>query len=115
MTFDEIVELIGKVVEGTGVAIVVLGIFLVLARALIATVASREDGYRFARERLGRVILLGIEVLVAGDIIRTVAAPPTFTSVGVLAVIVLIRTFLSFAIETELEGRWPWQRAARAS
>ena len=62
------------------------------------------------RQGLGRAILLGLEFLVAGDIIRTVGVSPTFTSVGVLAIIVLIRTFLSFELELEIDGRWPWQR-----
>jgi uncharacterized membrane protein len=57
-------------------------------------------------------VLLGLELLVAGDIIRTVAIEPTFESVGVLAAIVAVRTFLSFALEVELTGRWPWDRAA---
>lgn len=59
--------------------------------------------------RLGRGILLGLELLVAGDIIHTVAVELTFETVGVLAIIVLIRTFLSFALEVELNGRWPWR------
>ena len=62
------------------------------------------------RQLLGRSILLGLELLVAADIIRTVAVTPTFTSVGVLAVIVVIRTFLSFSLELEITGRWPWQK-----
>ena len=75
---------------------------------------SRGDrghtSYRCYRQGVGRAILLGLEFLVAGDIIRTVAVDPTFTSVGVLAAIVVIRTFLSFSLEVELDGRWPWQR-----
>ena len=59
---------------------------------------------------LGRSILLGLELLVAADIIRTVAVTPTYESVGVLAIIVLIRTFLSFSLELEITGRWPWQK-----
>lgn len=70
-----------------------------------------DDAYRSYRQRIGRAILLGLEVLVAADIIRTVAVSPTFESVGVLAIIVAIRTFLSFTLELELSGRWPWQRA----
>ena len=62
------------------------------------------------RHGIGRAILLGLELLVAADIIRTVAIDPTFESLGVLAVIVAIRTFLSFSLQLELEGRWPWQR-----
>ncbi|TFV58583.1 DUF1622 domain-containing protein [Geodermatophilus sp. DF01-2] len=79
----------------------------------VARPGSREEAYPSTRRFLGRSILLGLEILVAGDIIRTVAVTPTFTSVGVLAIIVVIRTFLSFALEVELHGRWPWM-AARA-
>jgi len=67
------------------------------------------------RRGLGRSILLGLELLVAGDIIRTVAIDPTFTSVGVLAVIVAVRTFLSWSLEVELQGRWPWQGGEAAT
>jgi uncharacterized membrane protein len=59
---------------------------------------------------LGQVILLGLELLVAGDIVKTVAAQPTLTSVAILGVIVIIRTFLSFSLEVEVDGRWPWQK-----
>jgi uncharacterized membrane protein len=62
------------------------------------------------RANLGRGILLGLELLVGADIIGTITAPLTFTSVGLLAMIVVIRTFLSFSLETEIEGCWPWQR-----
>ena len=58
---------------------------------------------------MGKAILLGLEFLVAADIIRTVAVEPTFTSVGVLAIVVAVRTFLSFTLDVELQGRWPWQ------
>ena len=67
------------------------------------------DTYRRFRQQLGRSILLGLELLVAADIIRTVAVTPTLSSVAVLALIVAIRTFLSFSLELEISGRWPWQ------
>jgi uncharacterized membrane protein len=66
--------------------------------------------YCHFRQQLGRTILLGLELLVVGDIVRTVATQPTLTSVAILAIIVLIRTFLSFSLEVELTGSWPWQR-----
>jgi uncharacterized membrane protein len=72
---------------------------------------SLPDDYRKFRETLGRSILLGLEFLIAGDIVRTVAATPTFQSVGILVVIVLVRTFLSFSLELEVTGRWPWERS----
>jgi uncharacterized membrane protein len=71
--------------------------------------------YRAYRQLLGRSILLGLELLVAADIIRTVAVTPTYESVGVLAIIVLIRTFLSFSLELEITGRWPWQKEPSSS
>jgi uncharacterized membrane protein len=71
-----------------------------------------DDWYRSLRQRIGRAILLGLEVLVAADIIRTVAVAPSFTNAGVLAVIVLIRTFLSMSLELELTGEWPWRQAS---
>jgi uncharacterized membrane protein len=67
----------------------------------------------FLVTNVGRGILLGLELLVGADIISTITAPLTFESVGLLAGIVLIRTFLSFSLETEIEGCWPWQRAAK--
>jgi uncharacterized membrane protein len=90
-------------------------VVVLIAGSIIAAVlysrdllGKQQDSYRMFRQSLGRSILLGLELLVAGDIIRTVAASPTFESVGVLVVIVLIRTFLSFTLELELSGRWPW-------
>jgi uncharacterized membrane protein len=115
--FEDAVEVVGKAVDTVGVAVIVCG-------ALIATGAFGHRllhrrgpipvGYRLYRQSLGRAILLGLEFLVAGDIIRTVAASPTFTSVGVLAAIVLVRTFLSVSLEVELEGRLPWRRRTPA-
>ncbi|SIR64890.1 Protein of unknown function [Microbacterium sp. RURRCA19A] len=76
------------------------------------TLRREPDVYSRFRRFLGRSILLGLELLVAADIIRTVAVTPTLASVGVLAAIVLIRTFLSWSLELEITGRWPWQKAA---
>jgi uncharacterized membrane protein len=73
--------------------------------------ATFDTTYRLYRRGLGRALLLGLEFLVAGDIIRTVTESPTLTEVAVLAGIVLIRTFLSVTLEVETEGRWPWQTA----
>jgi uncharacterized membrane protein len=113
VTFEEAVEWVGKGVDAIGVVIVVVGSLAALLPYLFDVAGRRADEERYAatRRRLGRAILLGLEFLVAGDIIRTVAATPTFTSVGVLAAIVAIRTFLSTTLQVEVEGRWPWQRA----
>ena len=109
MTFEEWIELAGKV--GAGVVVLVAGMVVVTGSLLVQDRTGRRTvGDRDYRQGVGRVILLGLEILVAADIIRSVAVTPTFTSVGVLALIVLIRTILSFSLEVELEGRWPWQR-----
>jgi uncharacterized membrane protein len=114
VTLERGIELAGTVVEAAGVAILFVGVFAVMASAayeVVRRTAAREL-YGRTRRRLGRVLLLGLEVLVAGDIISTVAVEPTLTSVGVLAGIVLIRTFLSWSIELETDGRLPWRRGA---
>jgi uncharacterized membrane protein len=110
--FDGVVEAIGKAVDAVGILIVVVGSFAALLPYLVGLAAGRrsEEAYRRVRRTLGRAILLGLEFLVAGDIIRTVAASPTFAGVGVLAIIVLIRTFLSMTLELEVTGTWPWRR-----
>lgn len=107
--FEETIKLIGRIIEGVGVSAVVIGIVVVSLGYLRQVKTDSERAYREYRRGLGRAILLGLELLVAGDIIRTVAIDPTFTSVGVLAVIVAVRTFLSWSLEVELQGRWPWQ------
>lgn len=111
MEFQHVMETVGKAVDAAGVAAIVIGATVATLTAAGALVRRRTDDdiYRRYRRSLGRSILLGLELLVAADIIRTVAVTPTFESVGVLALIVLIRTFLSFSLELEITGRWPWQ------
>jgi uncharacterized membrane protein len=112
MSFYEVIETIGKVIDGIGVVVIAAGAVLAAGASIgrMLGESKRGDTYRFFRERLGRSILLGLEFLVAADIIRTVALTPTWESVVVLAGIVLIRTFLSFSLEVEITGRWPWQQ-----
>jgi uncharacterized membrane protein len=110
-----LIEAAGTAVDVAGVAIIVVGILFASARAGLSLTRSDGDVYGSYRRSLGRVILLGLELLVAGDIIRTVAIEPTIESVIVLGAIVLVRTFLSFSLEVELSGRWPWQRSAERS
>lgn len=109
------VDQLAKLLELAGVAIILGGI--VLATAAFLREGSRTGNWRSAcpryRSDIGRGILLGLELLVGADIISTITAPLTFESVGLLAAIVGIRTFLSFSLETEIEGCWPWQRAAK--
>jgi len=110
-----LVDQLAKVLELVGVAIILGGI--VLATTTFIRDGSRTSDWRSAypryRSDIGRGILLGLELLVGADIISTITSPLTFESVGLLAAIVAIRTFLSFSLETEIEGCWPWQRAAK--
>lgn len=110
------IHLVTRVVEIVGTAIIVAGSFGALAIFLfrLATnTAPRDTLVAAFRSNLGRSILLGLEFLVAADIINTVAVEPTVQSLIVLAGIVLIRTFLSFSLEVEIDGRWPWQKAGK--
>jgi uncharacterized membrane protein len=110
MPFGAIVELVGQAVDAAGVALIVIGLLYTTATFLRHAQRDGQAAYQQYREGLGRTLLLGLEFLVAADIIRTVAVTPTFQSVGILAIIVAIRTFLSWTLELELEGHWPWRR-----
>jgi uncharacterized membrane protein len=110
--FKQIAEIVSLAVDGTGVLIIVLGLVIASVRFALPRAYRASDAYRQYRQNLGKAILLGLEFLVAGDIIRTVAVDPTLQSVLVLGLIVLIRTFLSLSLEVELEGRFPWQGGA---
>jgi uncharacterized membrane protein len=94
-------------IETFGVLTLVLGI--VWATILYAIRASGPRRYDEYRIRIGRTLLLGLEILVAADIVKTVAIELSFTSIGLLAGLVVIRTFLSWSLMLEIEGRWPWQ------
>lgn len=107
-TFTELAEGAGLAIDGAGVLVIVVGLVIAVARYLAAGRRAAAS-YRRLRQDIGRGILLGLEFLVAADIIRTVAVTPTMESVSVLGLIVLIRTFLSMSLQVELEGRWPWQ------
>ncbi len=110
MGFQEWIDTAGRAVDAAGVLAVVLGAVLATVFALTHLLRRQSEVYGRFRRFLGRSILLGLELLVAADIIRTVAVTPTLESVGVLACIVLIRTFLSWSLELEITGRWPWQK-----
>ncbi len=111
--FRDLVEGVGRGVDAAGVLVIAAGLVLVTLAALPTLRSEPSDAaYAAYRRGVGKVILLGLELLVAADIIRTVAVQPTLAGVAVLGVIVLVRTFLSFSLEVELYGRWPWTRAA---
>ena len=99
---------VGNGIEIFGVLVIVLGIgwstYLYIGQRMA------EPHYGTYKIRIGRSLLLGLEVLVAADIVKTIALELTFTSLGLLAGLVLIRTFLSWTLVLEIEGRWPWQR-----
>jgi len=114
MNFVEVVEDIGKGVDLAGITIILVGLIASSVQFLRRLRNDLGSAYDLYRVGLGRAILLGLEFLIAGDIIRTVATSPTFQSVGILGSIVLIRTFLSLALNLEVEGRLPWQRGRNA-
>ncbi len=111
MSFYDVIETVGKVIDAVGVATIAIGALISAAGAVTRLRRRSGDVYRVFREQLGRSILLGLEFLVAADIIRTVAITPNASSVAVLGGIVLIRTFLSFSLQLEVTGYWPWQSA----
>jgi len=109
--YREVMQLIGTCVDALGVMIIVIGAAIATVRFLLGLKTDFNIAYRSYRQGLGRAILLGLEFLIAGDIIRTVVVAPTLENVLILALIVIIRTFLSMALQLEVEGRWPWKRS----
>ena len=111
MHFTETMEDIVRAFEIAGVLILAIGSLWAIASTV--PVLRRGDvpaAYQRARQQMGHAILLGLEVLIIADIVRTITVEPTLESAGILALIVLVRTFLSFSLEIELEGVVPWQR-----
>ena len=117
MISTEIISAISEAIDLAGVIVIaggaVIGVILCI-RDLIGQ-RSAISAYGHLRTFMGRSLLLGLEFLVAGDIIKTVAIEPTFDSVIVLAIIVLVRTVLSLSIDVEIDGRWPWQAAEQGA
>ncbi len=112
--FDQAIKWVAVGIESLAIAIIVIG--AILTTAVFVARALKEGGldecYRRFRSDFGKAILLGLEFLIASDIVGTVAVGPTFRDLGVLGLLVLIRTFLSFALELEITGRWPWEKTA---
>jgi uncharacterized membrane protein len=115
MAFNEVIDKIGMTIDAAGVVAIVTGAAIAFVTGAVQLSRHESDVYRRFRQRLSQAILLGLELLVAGDIVRTVATSPSLTSVAILASIVLIRTFLSFSLEVETTGRWPWQKRDTAA
>lgn len=116
MQFTEIISLAGYAIEAIGVLVVMIG-SCVSSVAFLRTFRTLPEGaaYKTYRRQLGRSIILGLEFLIAGDIIRTVVVSATLESVAVLGLIILIRSFLSVTLHLEVEGRWPWQEEERVA
>lgn len=136
MTYSGTMDTISRVISAAGVAVIVLGLIISSVNYLVRSynhwrrtsslVSSRRSSpqagpvqarppasanpFKQYRQSLGRSILLGLEFLIAGDIVRTVAVSPTFAALGTLAILVVIRSFLSWSLSMEIEGRWPWQQ-----
>lgn len=114
MQFDEIISITGYAIEAVGVLVIVVGSCLSSA-VFIRTFRQQAEGaaYRVYRRQLGRSIILGLEFLIAGDIVRTVVVADTLENIAILGLIILIRSFLSLTLHLEVEGRWPWQEEKR--
>ena len=112
MNYEEVISNLVKGVEAVGAGIMVIGGLASLVAFLrdAAFNVKKQGSYERLRRNLGRCILLGLEVLIVADIVRTIVVDPTFESVTVLGIIVLIRILLSFSLEVEIDGTWPWDR-----
>lgn len=119
MSGHEVIGAIRTVIEWAALVIEILGAVVIVAGVARVVVTrgtvrylfhlEKPGAYQSYKHQLGKTLLLGLEFLVAGDVVRTVALEPTLINVGVLGVLVLIRTFLSWSLVVEIEGRWPWQ------
>lgn len=105
----ELIEMVARGIEAVAIGIIVGGIVYALLVCLIERAARTGGLYKHFKILIGKSLLLGLEFLVAADIIRTVALNPTLMNVAALGVLIVIRTFLSWALLVEIEGRWPWQ------
>ncbi len=116
MVYDDTISDVVQVVEAVGAAVMVIGGAAALLSTIPAAVDTtrRPNAYQTLRRNLGRVILLGLEILIIGDIVRTIVVEPTINGVLVLGIIVVIRIVLSFALEVEIDGHWPWTQPQRS-
>ena len=110
MTYDRLVSDVVQAVEATGAAIMIVGASWALVDYAVSMIRrdGGSDAYRALRQRMGQAILLGLEILIIGDIVRTIIVDPTIDSVTVLGLVVAIRIVLSFSLEVEIDGAWPW-------
>jgi uncharacterized membrane protein len=115
--FDQLIKWVAVGIEAIAIGIIVVGAITTTIIFLVRIIkeGALEDCYRRFRSDFGKAILLGLEFLIASDIVGTVAVGPTYTDLGILALLVVIRTFLSFSLELEITGRWPWQHDINSS
>jgi uncharacterized membrane protein len=106
------IEMVAGAIEVLAVVTIGSGIVYAIARHFLQPGLRTRDAYKALKDRIGSSLLLGLEFLVAADIIRTVALHPTLGNVGALGVLIVIRTLLGWALVVEIEGRWPWQAKA---
>ena len=111
--FDQSIKWVAVGIESIAIGIILLGtvITTIIFIGRVIQEGSLEECYRRFRSDFGKAVLLGLEFLIASDIVGTVAIGPTFQDLGILALLVVIRTFLSFSLELEITGRWPWQKS----
>ena len=107
------IDYITRIIEAIGVLTIFIGLLYSLIIFLISTIKKTSNRFGNLRQTLGKSILLGLEILIAADIIATVSTEPTLRSVSILGLIVLIRTFLSMSLQVELEGKFPWQSKSK--
>ena len=107
------IDYITRIIEAIGVLTIFIGLLYSLIIFLISTIKKTPNRFGNLRQTLGKSILLGLEILIAADIIATVSTEPTLRSVSILGLIVLIRTFLSMSLQVELEGKFPWQSKSK--
>jgi uncharacterized membrane protein len=114
--FDQSIKWVAVGIEAIAIGIIVVGAITTTIIFLVRVLkeGALDDCYRKFRSDFGKAILLGLEFLIASDIVGTVAIGPTYNDLGILALLVVIRTFLSFSLELEITGRWPWQPALDA-
>jgi uncharacterized membrane protein len=119
MAGSEVIGIIRMIIEWAALGIEILGAVIIVAGVIRVAITrgtvrylyqlDKPGAYESYKHQMGRSLLLGLEFLVAGDVVRTVALEPTLNNVSVLGLLVLIRTFLSWSLAVEIEGRWPWQ------
>jgi uncharacterized membrane protein len=112
--FDQSIKWVAVGIESIAIGIIVVGAITTTLIFLVRVIkeGALDDCYRTFRSDFGKAVLLGLEFLIASDIVGTVAVGPTFRDLGILGLLVVIRTFLSFSLELEITGRWPWQSRA---